>query len=363
MTITIKDPIRFFLPGPTWVREDVREAMLQPVVGHRSPPFKKLYASLGPRLERVFRTRTDTPVATGSATLVMESAVISGVASDVLNLTCGAFSERWHAISRSLGKTADRVSVPWGRALDPDLVRAALRKKRYDAVTMVHNETSTGVINPLEELSRVVREESDALVLVDTVSSLGGAAIETDAWGLDVVLASVQKALAAPPGVAVFAISERAADRASSISGRGYYTDLLRYRDKHRGGGTITTPAVSILYALDRQLDVVLEEGLEARWARHLVLRDRTLEWAASRGYAQAAEEGAQSPTISCLKPPPGVDAPALVGALAERGIVVGGGYGDWKATTFRIGHMGEVRLEDLEELLSSIDQVSARLA
>ena len=278
MTTITKEPIQFFLPGPTWVRDDVREAMLQPVVGHRSPSFKKLYNSLGPRLQKVFRTTTDTPVATGSATLVMESAVTSVVAADVLNLTCGAFSERWHTISRSLGKRADRVSVPWGRAMDPDLVRAALRKKRYDAVTMVHNETSTGVINPLEELSRVVREESDALVLVDTVSSLAGAPVETDTWGLDIVLASIQKALAAPPGVAVFAISERAAERAEGVAGRGFYTDLVRYRDKHRGGGTITTPAVSILYALDRQLDVVLDEGMEARWARHARLRDRTLE-------------------------------------------------------------------------------------
>jgi aspartate aminotransferase-like enzyme len=268
--------IRFFLPGPTYVLPQVRQAMTGDLVGHRSAAFRALYESLTPRLQRVFRTQGDVMIATGSATLIMESAVVSTVAKDVLNLTCGAFSERWHAICLSLDKQADRVSVPWGRPIDPDTVRSALRRKRYEAVTLAHNETSTGVINPLAEIAETVRHESDALLLVDTVSSLGGAAVETDAWGLDVVLASTQKAMAVPPGLTLFALSERAAARAEALSHRGFYTDLLRYREKHRAGGTVTTPAISVMYALDRQLDVLMSEGMPARWQRHLELRAQT---------------------------------------------------------------------------------------
>jgi aspartate aminotransferase-like enzyme len=357
------ETIQFFLPGPTYVPEDARQAMAAPIVGHRSAGFRTFYQSLAARLPAVLRTRGDALIATGSSTLVMESAVISTAAATVLSLTNGAFSERWHSISRGAGKAADRLQAPWGEAIDPDLVRATLRRKRYDAVTLVHNETSTGVINPLAELARAIREESDALVLVDAVSSLGGAPVETDAWGLDVALAGTQKALALPPGLAVFTLSERAAERAAKVERRGFYTDLLRYRDKHREGGAITTPAIPLFYALDRQLTRILAEGMEARWARHERLRRRTAEWAEARGYGFAAAAGARSPTVSCLRPPRGIDPQALVKQLASRGWTVGGGYGDWKPTTFRIGHMGEVRDSDLEALLGEIDQAAAALA
>ncbi len=356
------EKIQFFLPGPTYVPEDARQAMAAPVVGHRSAGFRAFYQSIAGRLPKVLRTAGDGLIATGSSTLIMESAVISTAAASVLSLTNGAFSERWHTISRGAGKAADRLSAPWGEAIDPDLVRGALRRKRYDAVTVVHNETSTGVMNPLAEIARAVREEGDALVLVDAVSSLGGAPVETDAWGLDVVLAGTQKALALPPGLAVFSLSDRAAERAAKVERRGFYTDLLRYRDKHREGGAITTPAIPLFYALDRQLDRILAEGMEARWARHERLRRRTAEWAAARGFAFAAAESARSLTVSCLRPPQGVDPQELVKRLAARGWIVGGGYGDWKPTTFRIGHMGEVGDGDLEALLAQIDEVHQEL-
>jgi aspartate aminotransferase-like enzyme len=357
------EKIQFFLPGPTYVPEDVRQAMTAPIVGHRSAGFRDFYRGLAARLPAVLRTADDVMIATGSSTLIMESAVVSTAAAGVLSLTCGAFSERWHSIARGAGKAADRLSVPWGEAIDPELVRGALRRKRYDAVTVVHNETSTGVINPLAEIARAVREESDALILVDAVSSLAGAPVETDAWGLDVVLAGTQKALALPPGLAVFTLSERAAQRAAKVERRGFYTDLLRYRDKHREGGAITTPAIPLFYALDRQLDRILGEGMEARWARHLRLYRRTAAWAAARGFTHAAAAGAHSPTVSCLRPSPGLDPPALVKQLAASGWTVGGGYGDWKPTTFRIGHMGEVGDADLESLLAEIDGATVATA
>jgi aspartate aminotransferase-like enzyme len=358
----IHEPIKFFLPGPTYVPQDAREAMTKPMVGHRSAGFKTFYLSLAERLPQVLRTSGDVMVATGSSTLIMESAVISCAAQDVLSLTNGA-SERWHSIAKSVGKSADKVSVPWGQPVDPELVRSALRRKKYDAVTVVHNETSTGVLSPIAEIAKVVREESDAVIVVDTVSSLAGARVETDDWGLDVVLAGTQKAVAVPPGLTLFTLSDRAAERAAKVPHRGFYTDLLRYREKHREGGFITTPGIPLLYALDVQVDRILAEGMEARWARHERLYEKTAEWAASRGCSYAAAEGARSVTVSCLHPPAGVDPQAIVKGLAARGITIGGGYGDWKPTTFRIGHMGEVRESDLEALFVEIDQILETVA
>jgi len=363
------EPIRFFLPGPSYVTEETREAMTAPVVGHRSKAFREVYARLAAGLPEVFRTRRDVPVATGSATLGMELALVSTVRSSVLHLVAGAFSERWHAIGTALGRSADRLDVPWGQAIDPDLVHRALRRKRYEAVTVVHNETSTGVIQPLAEIAAAVREQSDALVVVDAVSSLGGAPVETDAWGLDVVLTGSQKALAAPPGLVPFTASERAEERAGAIEHRGWYTDLLRYLHDHGEGGTITTPAVSVAYALDRQLRRIAAEGIEARWRRHASLRDRVARWLDGRGgelgfawasEALAAEPGVRSPTVSCLRPPPGLAAPELVARLAARGFTLGGGYGAWKATTFRIGHMGEVAEADLDDLFTAIEEATS---
>lgn len=362
------EPIRFFLPGPAYVTEATRRAMTAPVTGHRSASFREVYGRFTAALPPVFRTHRDVPIATGSASLVMELALVSTVRSSVLHLVAGAFSERWHAIGVALGRSADRLDVPWGRALDPDLVRRALRRKRYEAVTVVHNETSTGVVQPLAEIARAVREESDALVLVDAVSSLGGAPVETDAWGLDLALAGTQKALAAPPGLVPFAVSERAEERAAEVENRGWYTDLLRYLylEQHRKGGPITTPAIPVAYALDRQLRGIGEEGLEARWHRHETLRDRVARWIDGRGgelgfaYASealAADPGIRSATVSCLRPPPDLAAPELVTRLAARGFTVGGGYAAWKPSTFRIGHMGEVAEADLADLLGAIEE------
>ena len=353
-------PRRFFLPGPTHVEAEILDSLTAPITGHRSPVFRALYASLEPRLRSLFRTSQDVLIATSSSTLVMESALVSAPGDAVLHLTSGAFSERWEAINRSLGRKPDRLAAPWGEAVDPELVRTTLRRKSYDAVTLVHNETSTGVMNPLEAIARVVREESDALLLVDAVSSLGGAPVETDAWQLDLVLAGVQKALALPPGLTLFTISDRYAERASTVAHRGFYTDLLRYRDKHRQGGTVTTPAIPLVHALDRQLDVIGAEGLEARWERHRSMGEATAEWAAEAGFELVAAGDARSWTLTCLRPPADVAAPALVADLAERGIVVGAGYGQWKPSTFRVGHMGEIRQTDLDSLYLTLGELAA---
>lgn len=354
-----REPARFFVPGPSWVREEVLRAMTAHPLPHRGAEFKARYASVAARLPALFRTAGDVLIASGSGTLAMQASIASLVGREVLHLTNGAFSERWHAISVSLGKQADRVSAPWGEPVDPGAVRGALRWKRYEAVAVAHSETSTGVLNPVAAIARVVREESDALVLVDAVSSLGGTAVETDAWDLDLVLTSSQKALALPPGLALFTLSDRAAERAAAVPGRGWYTDLLRYRDDHRvGGTTITTPCEPVVFALDHQLAAIEAEGIEQRWERHRRMAETTRAWAEERGLGLAAAEGFRSPTVTCLRPPEGVAAPDLVARARARGWTLGGGYGAWKESTFRIGHMGDVGPDDLSALLDVLDEV-----
>jgi aspartate aminotransferase-like enzyme len=353
----MSEPIRFFQAGPVYVVEEVRQAMTRPVVAHRAAEFRAVWESISRLLPPVFRTGRPALVATGSSTLLMEAALVSLVRGAVLHLVNGAFAERWLAIGGALGRPGDQLSFPWGEPVDPELVRTALRRQRYDAVTVVHNETSTGVVSPLAEIAAVVRAESDALLLVDAVSSLGADPVETDAWGLDFVLAGVQKGIAAPPGLAVGALSERAERAAAGIADRGFYTDLLRYRDRQREGGPITTPAVSLCFALEAQLRRIAAEGVEARWARHAELARRTEEWALGHGFAYAAAAGARSRTVACLRPPAALAAPELVRRLAGRGFTVAGGYGAWKPTSFRIGHMGEIRRTDLEGLFAVLEE------
>jgi len=341
--------------------------MVRPMISHRSPEFQKVYASVSESLRTIFQTKRPVYTATGSSTLLMESAVVSTARDRVLSLCAGAFSERWFMICRNLAKTVDRIQVPWGEPVDPELVRQALRRAQerspYEAVTVVHNETSTGVLQPLEEIVRVVREESDALILVDAVSSLGGAPVDPEGWDLDLVLAGSQKALSLPPGLVFFTMSERLEKRAYDKMPRGWYTDLLRYRDVHREkAGTITTPNIPVFYAAEHQLQRVVDEGMEARFERHRRMAALTAEWAKRRGVTFASEAGFRSPTVSCLRPPEGVDPQALLAALAAKGYTVGGGYGRWKDSTFRIGHMGEVFEDDLERLFPVIDETLEEL-
>lgn len=355
------EPIRFFLPGPSYVLARVREAQQRQPVAHRSADFRAAHEDVTAALQTVFRTARPVVVATGSATLLMEAALASTLRRRALHLVNGDFSGRFQAIARGLGRDSDHLTVPPGQAVEPDLLREALRRGRYDVITVAHCETSTGVLSPLRELATVVREESDALLVVDAVSSLAGAPLETDGWGLDVVLTASQKALALPPGLAFAAVSARAEQRMAVVERRGFYTDLLRYLAKHREGGTITTPAMTLVWAAALQLPAILAEGIEARWERHAALQRRTLEWAATRGLEAPAVAARRSPTVTTLRTPGDDTAPEVVRALAARGFTVAGGYGEWKASTFRIGHMGEVQAGDLEGLLAALDEVLGR--
>jgi aspartate aminotransferase-like enzyme len=349
----------FFIPGPTWVRPDILQEMTRPMIGHRGAEFKELFRTINQDLKPLFATKQDTFVITASGTGVMQAALENCVARRVLVTTCGAFSERWFNIAQSLGYEVDRLDAGWGNAIDPDELADHLvtRRGHYDAVTFTHNETSTGVTNDVPTLARVVREETpDTLILVDAVSSLAGMPVLFDEWGLDVCLASVQKGIALPPGITVMALSQQGLERARKHPYRGTYFDFLEYKKQADNDGVPSTPSIPHFFALRKQLDYILrQETLSGRFERHRRMRDLTIE-RTSRFAKLASDPEHASVTVTALEPL--MNPETLRARMKERGYTLGGGYGEWKERTFRIGHMGDISLESLEAMLDVLAEV-----
>jgi aspartate aminotransferase-like enzyme len=361
MTETAPETAKYFVPGPTWVRPEILQELTRPMIGHRSNEFRDLFRRINADLKTLFATKQTTFVMTCSGTGVMQAALENCVKQRVLVTTCGAFSERWYNIGESLGYEVDRRDAGWGQAIDPgDLADHLARHHRahYDAVTITHNETSTGVTNDVAALVQVIREEApDALVLVDAVSSLGGIPVEFDSWGADVCLASVQKCIALPPGITVVAVSDQALARARKHPYRGTYFDFVTYKEKADDDSVPSTPSIPHFYALAAQLEQMIRgEGLEARFERHRRMREITHRRSAR--YAKlAADPRFASASVTALVP---IIPPATIRAeMKQRGFTLGGGYGQWADTTFRIGHMGDIPVADLEAMLDALDEVT----
>jgi predicted phosphoserine aminotransferase len=347
---------RFFLPGPTDVHPAVLMAMMRPMIGHRSGAMEQLLRKLAAPLQALCRTSRNVLIGTTSATGFMELAVRNGVRRRALSIVNGAFSDRFAKIVKAAGKECVRLEVPLGAAVEPDQLRDALRKTPVDAVTMVHSETSTGVLQDVAGLAAVVRELDDVLVLVDAVTSLAGSPVEPDAWGLDFAFAGSQKALALPPGLALGVASARMLERSKTLEGRGQYFDLPSFEDATAKFQPTNTPAISLFYALEKQLErIAAAGGVESRWARHDAMRHRVEQWAQDCGVQFLPPLGRRSWTVSCLRLPEGKTAKQVVGALKEQGWVIGSGYGALHETTIRIGHMGDHSVEALDRLLPLI--------
>ncbi len=348
---------RMFVPGPVDVDQDVLEAQTKPMIPHRSKEFEAFFRGTEAKLKQVFLTENRVFQPPNSGSGMQEAGIRNLAQKDVLSCVNGAFSERWYDVAVSNGKQADRLDATWGEPVLPEMLADALKQKHYEAVTIVHNETSTGVMSPLKELAAVVHELSpDTMILVDAVSSLGGAKIETDAWGLDFVLTSSQKCLALPPGISFAAVTDRALQKAETVQNRGWYFDLLLW-EKHRiKNSTSMTPAMSLLWALDVELDKILAEGLEARFARHSAMAERVQAWALEHGMEPLAPEGYRSQTVSTIKNTREVDIAALNAFLLTKGMRIANGYGSLKNKTFRIAHMGETRMHHVDELLEAFE-------
>lgn len=351
---------RFFLPGPTEVRHDVLYAMTQQMIGHRGKAVEDLMARVAPKLQAVFRTTRPVYTSSSSATGLMEAGVRNAARDRVLCCVNGSFSERFHKAAVNSGIPADKLEVPYGQYHSPEMLADALKGGKYDVVTVVHSETSTGVLNPIEELVKVVHAAGDVVLVVDTVSSMAAAQIESDAWDLDYVLTGSQKALAMPPGLAFCTANDRVLERAKASNRRGLYFDLLEFDQYYRKNQSPNTPAVSLLYALDVQIDHIVNEGIEARWARHTAMAERTWAWVQEmqdKGVDTKlyAPEGYRSPSVTCVTAPPGKTGSELVAAMKAKGFTIASGYGKLKDAMVRVGHMGDHTMDELETVLDAL--------
>jgi len=350
---------KLFIPGPIDVSKETFAAMSQPMIGHRGAEFEALYASTQPVLKQLAGTSRPVFLSTSSAWGVMEAALRNLCSKKVLTLCCGAFSDKWFDVANKMGIAAEKIQVEWGEAISPDAVRAKLEEGGFDLVTLIHNETSTGVLNDLAGIAKVVKSFPGVLLVVDSVSSFSAVPIGMDALGIDVLLAGVQKALALPPGLTVFSCSEAALERAKSMPNRGYYFDFIEFAKNAEKNNTPSTPAISLIFGLQHILGVIENEGVEKRFARHKKNNSMIHEWAARHDFKHFAPEGNRSVSLSCFHTPPGFDQSAFIKTLkSKHGFIINGGYGKIKGITFRISNMGNETPETMQELIDAMNDV-----
>src|ERR1700730_12332989 len=290
---------KLFTPGPVEVSEKTWTAFRRPMIGHRSEAFRALYRSIHPRLQTLFGTQQPVFLSTSSAWGVMEAAIRNLVSRRVLNCMCGAFSDKWLDVSRRCGKDAESLQVDWGKHIDPAALDERLATGDFDAITLIHNETSTGVMNPLAEICAVAKKHPDVLLIVDSVSSFSALPIPMDDLGIDVLLTGSQKALALPPGFSLFSVSEKGFSRAEKQRDRGYYFDFLEFKKQQENWMTPTTPSIGHIFALQSKLDEIFQEGLDTRYARHARTNALVHDWVKRTGFEFFAEEGFRSKTLT----------------------------------------------------------------
>ncbi|CAN5685364.1 alanine--glyoxylate aminotransferase family protein [soil metagenome] len=355
---------KFFVPGPTDVRPDVLAAMSQPMIAHRGPEFEAMFARIQTGLRAVFRTERPVYVSSSSATGLMEAAIRCSPPGRILALVNGGFSARFAKIADMCGRECDRYEVAAGSAHDPAELGRRLAGTKYAAVSVVHSETSTGVLNDVRAISDTAHEHG-VLCLIDSVSGLGGAPLEFDEWKCDYVLTGSQKALALPPGLAFAAASVEFVEGARKAEGRGVYFDIGEFDEFAAKSQTPNTPAVSLLYAADAQLKSIVAEGMEARWARHAAMRDEVVAWTeqlSELGISVVARPGERSPTVSAIRLPGGLTPRGFITELRREGYTLGAGYGALKDTTFRIGHMGDHTIDTVRGCLDACAGVLGKL-
>ncbi len=359
--------VKLHIPGPVEVSEKTFKAFCSPMIGHRGQGFKDLYAKIQPQLQQLLSTKQLVYLSTSSAWGVMEGAIRNLVAKKVLNCMCGAFSDKWLDVSKRCGKNAEALQVDWGSPIRAELIDAKLATGQFDALTVIHNETSTGVMSPLAEIAALKKKYPDVMFIVDAVSSMTGVPLNFDELGIDVLLAGTQKAFALPPGFAVFTCSKAALAKAAQLKDRGYYFDLVEFQKNAEQSMTPSTPSIAHTYALSSKLDEFFAEGLENRYARHKKTNQMTRDWAAKHGFNLFPEKGFESITLTCVSngAKPGgrtVDVPKLQKLAKDSGFLIDGGYGKIKGATFRISNMGDETEATMGQLFAALDKAMAQL-
>jgi aspartate aminotransferase-like enzyme len=349
---------KLFIPGPTHVREEILNAQTAPMIGHRMKEYSDLHFDVTEKLQKLLNTKQRVYIYTSASTGVMEGSIRQASQKRILCTVCGAFSKRWYEIMLANGVSCDKLEVPLGQAITVDLVEKALEHAEYDAVTITMNETATGIMNPVQEIASMIRQKyPDILILVDAVSCMAGVEIDFDSWELDVCFAGTQKCFALPPGLTVCAVSEKARDRANSIPYRGYYFSYSAMDKSYDKGQTPATPAISLMFALNKQLDIMFREGLQERYIRHAAMADRVHDWGRTF-FRLYGNETYLSKTVTNIENTRGINISELNKELGKRGAAISNGYGELKEKCFRIGHMGDLNLADIDWLLSQINDL-----
>ncbi|MHC4691178.1 MAG: pyridoxal-phosphate-dependent aminotransferase family protein [Planctomycetota bacterium] len=354
-----KNPPRLFIPGPVKVNDEVLQQLARPTLGHRGKEYAQLHGETVDMLKKILFTEQNVFLSTSSASGIWEAAVRNCVGFDetVLCTCCGAFSDKWASVAKNCGRNVDELKVDWGNSVLPEMIDEKLASGKYTAVTLVYNETSTGLTNPLYELSEMMKAKyPDVLVFVDAVSAMVGLPLNFDQLGWDVALASVQKAFAIPPGLAVAVVSNRALEKSKNVPGRGYYFDFQLFAKSAEKNQTPTTPNIPHIMALNYQCEKLLKEGMENVWKRHEKMGDFVRAWAKEK-FALFCEEKYASNTLTTVKNTRGINVAETISSIQQKhNTIFGNGYGKLKEETFRIAHMGDITLEDLKELLGWID-------
>jgi len=355
-----KNPPKLFIPGPVKVNEDVLQQLARPTLGHRLSEYSQLHCETVDMLKRMLFTEQNIFLFSSSGSGGWEASIRNcvGFEEKVLCTCCGAFSEKWAAIAKSCGREVELLQVDWGKAVLPEMIDEKLASGKYSAVTLIYNETSTGLTNPLYDVSEMMKEKyPDILVFVDAVSAMVGLPLHFDRLGWDVAFASVQKAFAIPPGLAVVAVSNRALEKSKTVPNRGYYFDFLNFAKSNEKNQTPTTPSIPHIMALHYQCQKLLAEGMENVWKRHREMGEFVRAWAKEK-FELFCDEQYASNTLTTVKNSRGINVAQTINALQQKhNVVFGNGYGKLKEKTFRIAHMGDITLDELKELLAWIDE------
>lgn len=354
---------KLFIPGPVEIHPDILAAMAQPMIGHRMKEYAELHGRVTTGLKKLMKTEDRVFLATSSAFGVMEGAIRNLVGTRCANFCNGAFSDKWHDVTLRCGKQADAIRFDWGKPVTPEVVEQTLASGKYDSMTMIHNETSTGVMSPLAEIAEVMKKFPEVMFIVDTVSSMSALDIPVGEMGIDSCIFGVQKAFALPPGLAVFSASEKALQRAAGMAGRGYYFDFVEFASNDAKNNTPSTPCISQIYALDCQLQRMFAEGIDVRFKRHDEMAEYVRGWVLERGFELFPERQYCSQTLTCTRNTRNIDLAGLKKGLADKGFAFDDGYGKIKGQTFRIAHMGDMTKADLQGLFAAMVEVMPELA
>jgi len=350
---------KLFIPGPIEVHPDILKAMSTPMIGHRSSEYSELQKRVTGKIQKLAYTSNPVIFSASSGSGLMEGAIRCCTAKRAIVFSVGTFGNRWFEIAQGNGVPADKHEVEWGKGLSPEIIEQYLATGKYDCATLTHSETSTGVMNHLTEVASVFRKYPDVVWCIDAVSSFGGVKVDVDGLGIDVMVTSSQKCLGLPPGLSLATFSAKAEKRAQGVKNRGYYFDLLQLLQfiREKNFQYPSTMSISHMFALDVQMDRIMKEGFDARFARHEAMASRVKDWA-RKWFSLYPEEKYASTTVTCIKNTRGISVADLNKELAKRNLNLSNGYGKLKEQTFRIATMGDLAMSDIDELLAAVEDI-----